>query len=43
MTVEVSVDGVTLEGQLTMPNRPLGIFVFAHGSGSGRFSHATAR
>ncbi|MCW3065268.1 MAG: dienelactone hydrolase [Solirubrobacterales bacterium] len=37
-TVEIPADGVTLEGDLTVPPDATGIVVFAHGSGSGRFS-----
>jgi putative phosphoribosyl transferase len=36
--VQISVDGVTLEAELTMPRSPTGIVLFAHGSGSGRHS-----
>lgn len=36
--VEVPVGGVTLAGTLTLPAAAPGIVVFAHGSGSGRFS-----
>jgi dienelactone hydrolase len=35
---EIPVDGVLLEGDLTVPRDARGIVVFAHGSGSGRFS-----
>src|SRR4051812_30057490 len=37
-TVEVPAAGVTLGGSLTVPAGATGIVVFAHGSGSGRFS-----
>jgi dienelactone hydrolase len=37
-SVEISADGVRLAGDLTLPPRARGIVVFAHGSGSGRFS-----
>jgi dienelactone hydrolase len=37
-TIRVSVGAVTLEGTLTMPPGPVGIVLFAHGSGSSRFS-----
>jgi putative phosphoribosyl transferase len=37
-TVEISVDSVTVHGILGLPDHPKGIVVFAHGSGSGRFS-----
>jgi dienelactone hydrolase len=36
--IEISADGVQLEGDLTVPRDAHGIVVFAHGSGSGRFS-----
>lgn len=36
--VEIPADGVVLEGDLTVPPAAAGIVVFAHGSGSGRFS-----
>jgi dienelactone hydrolase len=36
--VEIPADGVVLNGDLTIPSDALGIVVFAHGSGSGRFS-----
>lgn len=35
---KIKIDGVTLYGALTVPENPIGIVVFAHGSGSGRFS-----
>ena len=37
--VAVPVDGATLEGFLGVPLEPTGLVVFAHGSGSSRFSH----
>ncbi|MBE0489452.1 MAG: dienelactone hydrolase family protein [Halomonas sp.] len=37
-TVEVPAAGVVLEGDLLLPEAPAGIVVFAHGSGSSRFS-----
>jgi dienelactone hydrolase len=37
-TVEIPADGVRLAGDLTIPADASGIVVFAHGSGSGRFS-----
>jgi putative phosphoribosyl transferase len=37
-TATIPADGVLLEGDLTVPSHPGGIVVFAHGSGSGRFS-----
>jgi putative phosphoribosyl transferase len=36
--VSIDLDGVTLEGTLSLPNEPKGIVIFAHGSGSGRHS-----
>jgi putative phosphoribosyl transferase len=36
--VEIPADGVVLRGDLTLPSDARGIVVFAHGSGSGRFS-----
>ncbi|HEY6759390.1 MAG TPA: dienelactone hydrolase family protein [Baekduia sp.] len=36
--VQVPADGAHLHGDLTVPPHPRGIVVFAHGSGSGRFS-----
>jgi putative phosphoribosyl transferase len=37
-TVRISADGVVLEGDLTVPDGARGIVLFAHGSGSSRFS-----
>ncbi len=37
-TVPVRAGGVTLEGDLVVPDRALGIVLFAHGSGSSRHS-----
>src|SRR5437764_10155514 len=36
--VQVHADGVTLEGDLIVPAGAAGIVLFAHGSGSSRFS-----
>lgn len=36
--VHIPVDGVTLEGALAIPQRATGLVLFAHGSGSSRFS-----
>jgi putative phosphoribosyl transferase len=36
--VRFSTDGVTLEGNLNLPPRAGGVVLFAHGSGSSRFS-----
>jgi dienelactone hydrolase len=37
-TVEVPADPVTLEGSLVVPDGAAGVVLFAHGSGSSRFS-----
>jgi putative phosphoribosyl transferase len=37
-TCEIPADGVTIVGDLTLPDDPVGVVVFAHGSGSSRFS-----
>ncbi len=37
-SIELNADGVALEGDLIMPEGATGIVVFAHGSGSSRFS-----
>lgn len=34
----IAADGATLEGMLALPAEPVGVVLFAHGSGSGRFS-----
>ncbi|MFO0849770.1 MAG: dienelactone hydrolase family protein [Gemmataceae bacterium] len=36
--VRVSAGGVTLDGNLTLPDAAAGVVLFAHGSGSSRFS-----
>jgi pimeloyl-ACP methyl ester carboxylesterase len=36
--VRLPVGGVTLEGDLALPDHPPGVVLFAHGSGSGRHS-----
>lgn len=36
--VRVEAGGVALDGDLTLPDRPAGLVLFAHGSGSGRRS-----
>jgi dienelactone hydrolase len=36
--VHIPVDGVTLEGALVIPEQATGLVLFAHGSGSSRFS-----
>ena len=38
MHVEIPLEKVTLEGRLTIPRDAHGIVIFAHGSGSSRFS-----
>jgi dienelactone hydrolase len=37
-TVTIRGDGVSLEGDLALPSAPIGVVLFAHGSGSSRFS-----
>jgi putative phosphoribosyl transferase len=36
--VEIAADGIVLQGHLHLPDRPSGVVVFAHGSGSSRHS-----
>ncbi len=36
--ITVTGDGIALDGILGLPEQPKGVIVFAHGSGSGRFS-----
>lgn len=36
--VQITIDSITLEGALTIPDQARGIILFAHGSGSSRFS-----
>lgn len=36
--VHIPIDGVTLEGALSIPGNATGLVLFAHGSGSSRFS-----
>ncbi|MCS7160211.1 MAG: dienelactone hydrolase family protein [Gemmatales bacterium] len=36
--VSIAGDGVQVAGELTLPERAVGVVVFAHGSGSSRFS-----
>jgi putative phosphoribosyl transferase len=36
--VDIPIDDIHLQGHLTIPQNPRGIVVFAHGSGSSRFS-----
>ena len=37
-TIALAADGVSLDGTLGVPERALGVVLFAHGSGSSRFS-----
>ena len=37
-TVNIKIDSVIIEGELTIPENPTGLVLFAHGSGSSRFS-----
>jgi putative phosphoribosyl transferase len=37
-TVQVAVEGAELAGDVTLPDRPFGMILFAHGSGSSRHS-----
>ncbi len=41
--VQIETDGVTLEGDLFLPAGAQGIVLFAHGSGSSRFSPRNRR
>lgn len=36
--VQIPVNNIAIEGILAIPENPIGIVVFSHGSGSGRFS-----
>jgi putative phosphoribosyl transferase len=36
--VTIPVNDVSIEGNLVVPENPIGIVIFSHGSGSGRFS-----
>jgi putative phosphoribosyl transferase len=36
--VEIQLDSVKLEGNLSLPSNPIGVVLFAHGSGSSRMS-----
>ena len=38
ISCEIEAGGVTLPGMLEIPPKPIGLVVFAHGSGSSRFS-----
>jgi hypothetical protein len=37
-TIQFTIGGSTLEGDLTIPEKPGALILFAHGSGSSRFS-----
>lgn len=37
-TLKIKIGNVSLEGELNIPDRPLGLIIFSHGSGSSRFS-----
>ena len=41
-SVQIPVEGVLLEGILALPEQAVGLVVFAHGSGSSRFSPRNA-
>ena len=41
--IRILTDGVGLDGQLETPDRPRGIVLFAHGSGSSRYSPRNVR
>lgn len=36
--LKIPVDGITLEGILAVPDNPIGLVIFSHGSGSSRLS-----
>jgi len=36
--VKIKIDSVTLDGELTVPQKAVGVVIFAHGSGSSRLS-----
>jgi pimeloyl-ACP methyl ester carboxylesterase len=38
LSVQITTDSVTLEGNLSLPEEPKGVVVFVHGSGSSRHS-----
>lgn len=38
ITIDIAVEGATISGILELPNNPIGIVLFAHGSGSSRLS-----
>jgi len=37
-SLKIKIGDVVLEGELTIPESPLGLIIFSHGSGSSRFS-----
>lgn len=37
-TVSIQIDGVILKGNLALPQNPIGLVIFSHGSGSSRLS-----
>lgn len=37
-TVNIKIDSINIEGELTIPKNAVGLILFAHGSGSSRFS-----
>lgn len=37
-TLKIKINNVLLEGEITIPDSPLGLIIFCHGSGSSRFS-----
>ena len=36
--ISINLDGLTLNGDLTIPKNPIGLVIFSHGSGSSRLS-----
>jgi putative phosphoribosyl transferase len=38
MRIDLQLDDATLEGHLAIPNNSRGLVIFAHGSGSSRYS-----
>lgn len=36
--VRIACEAIYIDGTLTLPNNPIGLIIFAHGSGSSRFS-----
>lgn len=37
-TLKLKIDNITLQGDLAVPQNPIGLVIFSHGSGSSRFS-----